>query len=669
MFLHQVHKYIFLFVSFIFLISIATALNPSESPYGLFEEEPSVEFGGNYTINTNFSGTANFWDLLDTPADILHNLLSNLAWSVAGHTIDTDFDIGGYTFKGLYNWTSADNWNIFDGSTLTFNETKLSTQYFNASVIQAVRGTTAGEIEHLQTYDNNPYNVTEAAGANGLDFRINFTGIEDFNQIKVRYKSIEGEGHIMYLQIYDSIIDSWENYYVFGSTPNYVNLGFSVDDSADHIIDNVVQIRFYQEDNGNTNHVHYFDWVVLAEGYGTPSSQEIDPYSWHREPNGETGNFSTTGNITAQYFNGVNISNFSNVYVPYIGATGNVNLGSNDLTTTGIIGGSIISGILVGNIKTNSIKNSDGSKDLFAWDGSEIDVGQNMNLGIYDLLTTGNIGSFGSPASEIYANQLVANNFLYANNMISTGGASLLSWDGSEIDVWQNTNFNSKNISGVIDLSASGDVNLSYDTGGQVGLGTSSPSSNYKVHLQNTNTDRARALMVEHITASTTDISSVLTFKLTSTGDMANTFGPGFIYAIQDTAGVENFVVRTSGERYGADNTGQFAVSLWEAGTLRYNILRVRPTQVLVGGGVAGVDYQLLFDGENTNGVITYMEDEAQFDFDRTIKTSGNLTISKLINLEVTTLPSCNSGTNGSIGRNGTGVYGCKNSGIWGQIF
>jgi len=41
-------------------------------------------------------------------------------------------------------------------------------------------------------------------------------------------------------------------------------------------------------------------------------------------------NIVTTGNVSASYFNGVNISNLGNVYVPYTGATGNVNLGEND---------------------------------------------------------------------------------------------------------------------------------------------------------------------------------------------------------------------------------------------------------------------------------------------------------------------------------------------------
>ena len=54
---------------------------------GVVIEQPTAAI--NYS--TAYVNSSDFWDSLDTPADILHNLLGNLAWSVAGHTIDTDF--------------------------------------------------------------------------------------------------------------------------------------------------------------------------------------------------------------------------------------------------------------------------------------------------------------------------------------------------------------------------------------------------------------------------------------------------------------------------------------------------------------------------------------------------------------------------------------------------
>jgi hypothetical protein len=46
-----------------------------------------------------------------------------------------------------------------------------------------------------------------------------------------------------------------------------------------------------------------------------------------------------------------------------------------------------------------------------------------------------------------------------------------------------------------------------------------------------------------------------------------------------------------------------------------------------IGAGVAGVDYTLTFDGEDNDGIITWMEDEARFDFDSDVDVAGNITL------------------------------------------
>lgn len=117
------YKYI-LFLVLIFSFCFVSAI-PNDAGNKIdFTYPTAINYSKIPTVNSS-----DFWDALDTPADIDHNLLNNLAWSVAGHTIDTDFDIGGYTFKGLFNWTSGDDYNIFDGRQLTFNTTKLLSTY------------------------------------------------------------------------------------------------------------------------------------------------------------------------------------------------------------------------------------------------------------------------------------------------------------------------------------------------------------------------------------------------------------------------------------------------------------------------------------------------------------------------------------------------------------
>ncbi|KKL48933.1 hypothetical protein LCGC14_2320560, partial [marine sediment metagenome] len=117
-------------------------------------------------------------------------------------------------------------------------------------------------------------------------------------------------------------------------------------------------------------------------------------------------------------------------------------------------------------------------------------------------------------------------------------------------------------------LTVNGTLHSSFVDDEQVGLGTNSPSSIYKVHIKRESTETlSRTLLVEHETTQINAISSALTFKLTTTGDMTTNFGPGFLYAIEDTAGVENFIGRTAFARDGADNSGKFFLSLWNAGS------------------------------------------------------------------------------------------------------
>ena len=48
---------------------------------------------------------------------------------------------------------------------------------------------------------------------------------------------------------------------------------------------------------------------------------------------------------------------------------------------------------------------------------------------------------------------------------------------------------------------------------------------------------------------------------------------------------------------------------------------------------------------------------------------TGNLTVNQILQLNIITLPTCASATNGSIARNSTGVYGCGNTGAWTFLF
>jgi hypothetical protein len=137
------------------------------------------------------------------------------------------------------------------------------------------------------------------------------------------------------------------------------------------------------------------------------------------------------------------------------------------------------------------------------------------------------------------------------------------------------------------------DAFLAFTAGSQVGLGTNAPSSSYKVHVKrNSSGEPTRALLVENISTTSTSIASAMTFKATSTGNMANGHGPGFLWAIQDNAGVERFIGRTAFYRNGADNSGKYELAVYQTGTR--NI-------VMTADGSKVVDF---FGDVNVTGVV-----------------------------------------------------------------
>jgi hypothetical protein len=54
---------------------------------------------------------------------------------------------------------------------------------------------------------------------------------------------------------------------------------------------------------------------------------------------------------------------------------------------------------------------------------------------------------------------------------------------------------------------------------------------------------------------------------------------------------------------------------------------------IIIGAGSAGVDYTLQFNGETSDGTITWMEDEARFDFDHAVKIDGIATFTNYQNI------------------------------------
>ena len=228
--------------------------------------------------------------------------------------------------NGWLNWNNAE-------VRLEFNESKLSSIYYNATQSNTVTGTIdAGTLANTQhpdgAYDGVTLNFSEASGSPGLDLRINFTGVEDFNRGIIRYKTSSLAGDFPIIQMWNYNDSIWEDYPPIGESETFATITQPVFDSSDHIEDGVAQMRIYKSSNGNTNNHYYVDWIAITKGFGTPSGEEIDPHfeEWLNNPileyklNASEG--IVTPNITAddgtlEVYSNVNLST-NNLTAQYI---------------------------------------------------------------------------------------------------------------------------------------------------------------------------------------------------------------------------------------------------------------------------------------------------------------------------------------------------------------
>ncbi len=324
----------------------------------------------------NFSTEGVFTDSLDTKSIDMDNrqllaqdgvdiILDYFILGVADFgdsRISTTNNISSNWFNGKFNWTTGDDWNIFDGSILTFNESKLSTTFFNATTVEVITGTPEGAIGDLQSYNNIPYNVTE--DASDLELRVNFSvGVGgDFNELIIRYKSAEEDlTHTMIVQIYEVSSSTWEGYGTLPGTSHYHLVEFGVFDSDEHVdVNGIVQVRMFQDEGvPPKTHLHNFDWVTISKGFGTPTGEEVDPDSIHKD-----GDVPWIGN---EQGNGFNTTGWD----WFIGNTLNV--------SRAFIGDLIIE---ADNITVNNIISKDGN--ISFWNGTDkkMVINQDGNVGI-----------------------------------------------------------------------------------------------------------------------------------------------------------------------------------------------------------------------------------------------------------------------------------------------
>lgn len=289
--------------------------------------------GTNISLNVNYSETTNCWSTIEgikcDVSDILGSEITNDDGWISDITAESIYDLIDVTDSA----TDLDflQWNQTAG---VWQPVSLETVYYNATSATAVTGTVAGSLTDTQhpdgNYDEVSINITEQVSAPALDVRVNFTnGITSFNAGVMRYRTEGTAGDEPIIQLWDYDESEWEDYPKITRTENWAIIEQSVFDDDSHVLNGTVQMRLYKATNGNINNKYFIDWLAISRGYGTPAGEEVDPNSIHKD-----GTVTWEGNDD---HGGYNITNVS--YINPDGETtnfgGDVDLGDNDLTTTG----------------------------------------------------------------------------------------------------------------------------------------------------------------------------------------------------------------------------------------------------------------------------------------------------------------------------------------------
>ena len=194
---------------------------------------------------------------------------------------NTDASFGNL-YANFYDWTSADTWNIFNGHVLDFNESKLSSNYYNTSSFHGVKGTVDGGYLNYTfhsdgDFDGVTFNFSEETGSPGLDIRMNFTGISDFNYGIMRYKTSTLAGEFPIVQLWSYTDSKWDDYPAVVESIAFAVMSQPIFHAEDYISNGIVQMRIYKSSNGNTQNHYFVDWISISQGYGVPSGEEVDP--------------------------------------------------------------------------------------------------------------------------------------------------------------------------------------------------------------------------------------------------------------------------------------------------------------------------------------------------------------------------------------------------------
>lgn len=283
-----------------------------------------------------------------------------------------------------------------DDGVIGVNFEEPDSQTYYPTTYKTIFGTESGNnnLGNLSYYDNQLFNITESAGPNPLTFLVNFSGVSSFDSVLLRERYTGTSGHLIFFELYDFSSDSWEEYYSISDQAGLVVEVIPVFDPDEHVSSGNVSVMFYHLGTGVSTYKLLIDFIQLQKGSTTLVNTEHDSLSGRN-------------NIL------INHPNTIDVFVPYTGATSDVDLAShkivfndNSIMLEDDSGRTLTSGLswIFGEpIESASISSLTWYEILggnsIAWDGSG-----NLNLYGGGTFTNidGNIESFNGNLSGIY---------------------------------------------------------------------------------------------------------------------------------------------------------------------------------------------------------------------------------------------------------------------------
>jgi len=157
---------------------------------------------------------------------------------------------------------------------------------FNISSVDVVVGTlTDGNLASTYSVDGDWYNVSETAGAPGLDVRFNFTDVDEgpeLSSVEFYHLYLGNAQHHVEIQAWNFTSGLWRQMGVimFNETAGWEHLGLGYTPS-DFLKDGEVWARFYHEDSGHSAHELCIDALELRIVYAEegPPAPKVEDYS------------------------------------------------------------------------------------------------------------------------------------------------------------------------------------------------------------------------------------------------------------------------------------------------------------------------------------------------------------------------------------------------------